>query len=124
MANMELIFLLRVMLVAELRASGYIKNRAHNDIRVLNVNSEIWTAVKAAILAGLYPNLAHYSPTNGNVILEDEIRSQFHYSSTLLAQESRNNGFGLVAVVEPQSYRNGVRIVNFYFCFWNHNIYF
>jgi hypothetical protein len=104
---MELIFLLRVMLVAELRASGYIKNRSHNDIRCLNGHSEIWTAVKAAVLSGLYPNLAHYSPINGNVVVENQIRSQFHFCSTLLAQEGRNNGLGAVALDGPTS-GNGV----------------
>ena len=114
---MQLISHLRVAVLAQLRSVGIIEESGQTDLHDHNVNSEIWTAVKAAILAGLYPNLANYSPTNGNVILADEIRSQFHYNSTLLAQESRNNGFGVFATVDPQSFESRVCILNLHFYF-------
>lgn len=91
-ANFELIFLLRVLLVGELRASGYVRGRGCSDIRNLNIHSESWTAIKAALTAGLYPNLARYSPADGSIITQNETRSQFHFTSTILAQEGRNNG--------------------------------
>jgi hypothetical protein len=96
-ANIELVFLLRVLLVGELRASGYVRSRGSADIRNLNIHSESWTAIKAALTAGLYPNLARYSPTDGGIITQNETRSQFHFTSTLLVQEGRNNGLGFVA---------------------------
>ena len=84
--------MLRVLLVGELRASGYVKGRGSSDIRNLNIHSESWTAIKAALTSGLYPNLARYSPADGSIVTQNETRSQFHFSSTLLVQEGRNNG--------------------------------
>ena len=86
-----------MLLVGELRASGYIRSRGSADIRNLNIHSESWTAIKAALTSGLYPNLARYSPTDGGIITQNETRSQFHFTSTLLVQEGRNNGLGFVA---------------------------
>ena len=102
-ANIELIFLLRVLLVGELRASGYIRSRGNADIRNLNIHSESWTAIKAALTSGLYPNLARYSPVDGSIITQNETRSQFHFTSTLLVQEGRNNGLGFVAATSTDS---------------------
>nr|CAH0102024.1 unnamed protein product [Daphnia galeata] len=102
-ANIELIFLLRVLLVGELRASGYIRSRGNADIRNLNIHSESWTAIKAALTSGLYPNLARYSPVDGGIITQNETRSQFHFTSTLLVQEGRNNGLGFVAATSTDS---------------------
>lgn len=90
---LETIFLLRVLLVGELRASGYIRSRGSCDIRNLNVHSGSWVAIKAALTAGLYPNLARYSPVDGSLTIQHETRSQFHFTSTFLVQEGRYNGF-------------------------------
>lgn len=94
MANFEQIFFLRVLIVGELRASGYIRGRGCSDIRNLNIHSESWAAIKAALISGLYPNLARYSPADGGIISQNEMRSQFHFTSTLLLQEGRNCGLG------------------------------
>lgn len=90
-ANLELIFFLRVLLVGELRAAGYIKTRGSCDIRNLNIHAESWPAIKAALTAGLYPNLARYSPIDGNITTHHQTPSQFHFASTLLVQEGRSN---------------------------------
>lgn len=110
-ANFELIFLLRVLLVGELRAGGYVRGRGCSDIRNLNIHSESWTAIKAALTSGLYPNLARYSPVDGGLITQNETRSQFHFTSTLLAQEGRNNelGHSSGAPGDIQSFLNPVR---------------
>lgn len=81
-----------MLLVGELRASGYVRGRGCSDIRNLNIHSESWTAIKAALTSGLYPNLARYSPADGSIITQNETRSQFHFTSTILVQEGRNNG--------------------------------
>ena len=47
----------RTQLLGQLRASGFVKARGSGDIRDLNTNSENWAVVKAALTAGLYPNL-------------------------------------------------------------------
>lgn len=98
--------MLRVLLVGELRASGYIRGRGCADIRNLNIHSESWTAIKAALTSGLYPNLARYSPVDGTIITQNETRSQFHFTSTLLVQEGRNNGLGFVAAPSTESFQS------------------
>jgi len=77
--------------VGELRAAGYIKTRGSCDIRNLNIHAESWPAIKAALTAGLYPNLARYSPIDGNLTTNHQTHSQFHFASTLLVQEGRSN---------------------------------
>lgn len=81
-------------MVAELRASTYVKGRGQCDIRNLNLHSESWVAIKAAITAGLYPNIARYCPLNGSIFTREDMKSQFHYASTLLAQETKTNHLG------------------------------
>lgn len=44
-------------MLGQLRASGFVRARGGGDIRDLNVNSEKWCVVKAALCAGLYPNI-------------------------------------------------------------------
>ncbi len=45
------------MFSGQLRASGFVRARGGGDIRDLNTNSENWSVVKAALVAGLYPNI-------------------------------------------------------------------
>jgi len=47
----------RTQLLGQLRASGFVRARGGGDIRDLNSNSENWSVVKAALCAGLYPNI-------------------------------------------------------------------
>jgi len=47
----------RTQLLGQLRASGFVRARGGGDIRDLNSNSENWAVVKAALCAGLYPNI-------------------------------------------------------------------
>ena len=48
---------MRMQLLGQLRASGFVRARGGGDIRDLNNNSENWAVVKAALCAGMYPNL-------------------------------------------------------------------
>jgi hypothetical protein len=54
---MEIIVGMRTQLLGQLRASGFVRARGGGDIRDLNNNSENWAVVKAALCAGMYPNL-------------------------------------------------------------------
>lgn len=47
----------RTQLLGQLRAAGFVRARGGGDIRDLNSNSENWSVVKAALCAGMYPNL-------------------------------------------------------------------
>ena len=48
---------MRALLLGQLRASGFVQPRDGGDIHDLNSNSENWAVVKAALCAGMYPNL-------------------------------------------------------------------
>lgn len=54
---MEMIVGMRTQLLGQLRASGFVRARGGGDIRDLNTNSENWAVVKAALVAGMYPNI-------------------------------------------------------------------
>ena len=54
---MEMVVVMRSQLLGQLRASGFVRARGGGDIRDLNTNSENWAVVKAALCAGMYPNL-------------------------------------------------------------------
>ena len=54
---MEQVVSLRTQLLGQLRASGFVRPKGGGDIRDLNTNAENWAVVKAAITAGMYPNL-------------------------------------------------------------------
>lgn len=47
----------RTQLLGQLRASGFVRARGGGDIRDLNTHSENWAVVKAALCAGMYPNV-------------------------------------------------------------------
>ncbi|CAB1318506.1 unnamed protein product [Coregonus sp. 'balchen'] len=58
-ATMEIIIGMRTQLLGQLRAIGFVRARGGGDIRDVNLNSENWSVVKAALVAGMYPNLIH-----------------------------------------------------------------
>ena len=55
---MESIFYGRSLILGHLRASGFVRAKGPGDIKDLNVNTENWAIIKAALTAGLYPNVA------------------------------------------------------------------
>ncbi|CAH8444350.1 unnamed protein product [Schistosoma rodhaini] len=63
-ATFEVIIAIRTQLLGQLRASGFVKTKGSGDIRDLNSNSENWAVVKAAIVAGMYGNLAQVDRNN------------------------------------------------------------
>ena len=63
----------RTQLLGQLRASGFVKARGSGDIRDLNTHSENWAVVKAALVAGMYDNLARVDPETGNIIVSDSL---------------------------------------------------
>ena len=56
-STMEMVVGMRNQVLAQLRASGFVKSRGSGDIRNINSNSENWALVKACLLSGLYPNI-------------------------------------------------------------------
>ena len=56
-STMEMVVGMRNQVLAQLRASGFVKSRGSGDIRNINSNSDNWALVKACLLSGLYPNI-------------------------------------------------------------------
>ncbi|CAJ1070962.1 '-5' RNA helicase YTHDC2 isoform X2 [Xyrichtys novacula] len=82
-ATMDMILGMRTQLLGQLRAIGFVRARGHNDIRDMNLNSENWGVVKAALVAGMYPNLVHVNPETAQLSSNREKKVIFHPTSIL-----------------------------------------
>lgn len=63
--------------------------RAHggSDIRDVNQNSENWAVVKAALVAGMYPNLAHVDQETA--LLSSSRKKKLHFHPTSVLNQSQ-----------------------------------
>ncbi|CDS42648.1 ATP dependent RNA helicase YTHDC2 [Echinococcus multilocularis] len=68
-AVFDIVTTVRTQLLGQLRASGFVKARGSGDIRDLNTHSENWAVVKAALVAGMYDNLAQVDSESGNLVV-------------------------------------------------------
>ncbi|XP_050768677.1 3'-5' RNA helicase YTHDC2 [Gymnogyps californianus] len=82
-ATMEIIIGMRTQLLGQLRASGFVRARGGADIRDVNTNSENWAVVKAALVAGMYPNLVHVDREGLVLTGPKEKKVRFHPTSVL-----------------------------------------
>ncbi|ESO09137.1 hypothetical protein HELRODRAFT_110038 [Helobdella robusta] len=83
-STMEMIVSMRLtQLLGQLRAAGFVRARGGGDIRDLNSNSENWSVVKAALCAGMYPNLIKVNKERSHLITNKESKIRFHSSSVL-----------------------------------------
>ncbi|XP_010571769.1 PREDICTED: YTH domain-containing protein 2-like [Haliaeetus leucocephalus] len=82
-ARMEIIIGMRTQLLGQLRASGFVRSRGGVDIRDVNTNSENWAVVKAALVAGMYPNLVHVDRESLVLTGPKEKKVRFHPTSVL-----------------------------------------
>lgn len=82
-AVMEMIVGMRAQLLGQLRASGFVRARGGGDIRDLNTNSENWAVVKAALCAGMYPNIIRVDRQKSQLLSYKEGKVKFHTSSVL-----------------------------------------
>lgn len=64
-------------------AAGFVRARGGGDIRDVNQNSENWAVVKAALVAGMYPNLIHVERDSLTLMGSKEKKVRFHPSSVL-----------------------------------------
>ncbi|KAM6391605.1 3'-5' RNA helicase YTHDC2 [Rhynochetos jubatus] len=88
-ATMEIITGMRTQLLGQLRASGFVRARGGADIRDVNTNSENWAVVKAALVAGMYPNLVHVDRENLVLTGPKEKKVRFHPTSVLSQPQNR-----------------------------------
>ncbi|RXN23652.1 putative ATP-dependent RNA helicase YTHDC2 isoform X1 [Labeo rohita] len=82
-ATMEIIVGMRTQLLGQLRATGFVRARGGGDIRDVNQNSENWAVVKAALVAGMYPNLIHVDRHSRTLMGSKEKKVRFHPMSVL-----------------------------------------
>ncbi|KAJ8395601.1 hypothetical protein AAFF_G00030820 [Aldrovandia affinis] len=82
-ATMEIIIGMRTQLLGQLRAIGFVRARGGGDIRDVNLNSENWSVVKAALVAGMYPHLIHVDRENASLMGCKEKKVRFHPTSVL-----------------------------------------
>ncbi|KAK7491702.1 hypothetical protein BaRGS_00016958 [Batillaria attramentaria] len=82
-ASMEMVVGMRAQLLGQLRASGFVRARGGGDIRDLNTNSENWAVVKAALCAGIFPNVLYVNRKKNTLVTQKESKVQFHQRSVL-----------------------------------------
>ncbi|XP_059486786.1 3'-5' RNA helicase YTHDC2-like [Neocloeon triangulifer] len=82
-AVLEMVTGLRSQLLGQLRASGFVRTRGGGDLHELNQFSDNWAVIKAALTAGLYPNLARVDRVHQQLRTRTESRVRFHPSSVL-----------------------------------------
>ncbi|XP_069025007.1 3'-5' RNA helicase YTHDC2-like [Embiotoca jacksoni] len=82
-ATMDMILGMRTQLLGQLRAIGFVRARGGSDIRDVNLNSENWAVVKAALVAGMYPNLVYVDRETSLPSSTGEKKVHFHPTSTL-----------------------------------------
>ena len=63
--TMEMVAGIRNQVLAQLRASGFVKSRGPGDIKSINLNSNNWSLVKACLVSGLYPNIVRVDREEG-----------------------------------------------------------
>ncbi|XP_050524124.1 3'-5' RNA helicase YTHDC2-like isoform X2 [Daktulosphaira vitifoliae] len=86
---MGLITQTRTQLLGQLRALELIQTRpGPNDIRDVNSNSNNWAAVKACLLAGLYPNIAKLDKTSSRPILKTKTEKSVVYHGSSVLREN------------------------------------
>uniref|UniRef100_A0A665VRZ0 RNA helicase n=1 Tax=Echeneis naucrates TaxID=173247 RepID=A0A665VRZ0_ECHNA len=84
-ATMEMILGVRTQLLGQLRALGLVRARGHSDIRDVNLNSENWAVVKAALVAGMYPNLVHVNQET--LLLSSKKAKKLHFHPTSILSQ-------------------------------------
>ncbi|XP_029025572.1 3'-5' RNA helicase YTHDC2 isoform X2 [Betta splendens] len=90
--TMDMILGMRTQLLGQLRAIGFVRARGGSDIRDVNLNSENWAIVKAALVAGMYPNLVHVNPKTSLLSCKKEKKVNFHPTSALSPSQVKENG--------------------------------
>ncbi|XP_051268215.1 3'-5' RNA helicase YTHDC2 isoform X4 [Dicentrarchus labrax] len=100
-ATMDMILGMRTQLLGQLRAIGFVRARGGSDIRDVNLNSENWAMVKAALVAGMYPNLVHVNHETSLLSSYREKKIHFHPTSILNESQFKENTTVKLAHAHP-----------------------
>uniref|UniRef100_A0A3B3HYC5 RNA helicase n=1 Tax=Oryzias latipes TaxID=8090 RepID=A0A3B3HYC5_ORYLA len=90
-ATMDIILGMRTQLLGHLRAIGFVRARGGSDIRDVNLNSENWAVVKAALVTGIYPNLIKVNKKSSLLSSLMEKKVHFHSTSVLSQQPNKED---------------------------------
>ncbi|KAF7648265.1 hypothetical protein LDENG_00159620 [Lucifuga dentata] len=90
-ATMDMIIGMRTHLLGQLRAIGFVRARGGSDIHSVNLNSENWAVVKAALVAGMYPNLIHVNQETSLFSTSKEKKLHFHPTSVFSLFRSKGD---------------------------------
>ncbi|XP_047426501.1 3'-5' RNA helicase YTHDC2 isoform X2 [Mugil cephalus] len=90
-ATMDMILGMRTQLLGQLRAIGFVRARGGSDIRDVNLNSENWAVVKAALVAGMYPKMVHINQETSLPSSSREKKVHFHPTSILNQSKFKEN---------------------------------
>nr|XP_057913244.1 3'-5' RNA helicase YTHDC2 isoform X2 [Doryrhamphus excisus] len=90
-ATMDMILGMRTQLMGQLRAIGFVRAHGDGDIRNVNINSENWAVVKAALVAGMYPNLVHINQETNMLSSNKEKKVHFHPTSILSSAQQKGD---------------------------------
>lgn len=71
----EMIYAIRMQLLGQLRACGFVKAKGTGDLKELNNNSNNWALVKGILVATLYPNICGTDRTKNVLYNRLEIRN-------------------------------------------------
>lgn len=89
-ATMEMISGIRNQVLAQLRGMGFVKPRGpQGDLRDCNVNSDNFGAVKAAVVAGIYPNLIRVDREQLTLRTQRQSQVRLHMSCCLYDMEPK-----------------------------------
>ncbi|XP_029941306.1 3'-5' RNA helicase YTHDC2 isoform X2 [Salarias fasciatus] len=91
-ATMDMILGMRTQLLGQLRAIGFVRARGGSNIRDVNQNSENWAVVKAALVAGMYPNFVHINRETSTLSSSREKKVLFHPTSVLSQVQVKQPG--------------------------------
>ncbi|XP_041816133.1 3'-5' RNA helicase YTHDC2-like isoform X2 [Chelmon rostratus] len=90
-ATMDMILGMRTQLLGQLRAIGFVRAHGASDIQDVNLNSGNWAVVKAALVAGMYPNLVHIDPETSLLFSHKQRKIHFHPTSVLSQSQVKEN---------------------------------
>ncbi|KAM6902347.1 3'-5' RNA helicase YTHDC2 [Xenentodon cancila] len=103
-ATMDMVLGMRTQLLGQLRAIGFVRARGGSDIRDVNLNSENWAVVKAALVAGMYPNLVYINKETSMLSSAREKKLHFHPTSILSHTQFSEKDPGKAAQAFPSSW--------------------
>lgn len=77
---------LRSQILGQLRASGFVRTRGGSDLHELNQFSDNWAVIKAALTAGLYPNLARIDRGHKQLRTRTETKASIEFPYSFIFQ--------------------------------------